>query len=1070
MTISSLWGSRTPTVSVVRLCSVVLAGVLASAEAHALTLRTITDPVGNQQEWEYEEIVGVLRLTRQTDLTDNKSLLRSYDANGNLASRTDPEGNVTTYTYNGTNQKTQQTEAAGTAEERVTTYEYLSPDLDLVTRQTMPSIYTSTPGVVKETLTTYDTNLNPTSITVNGFDVAGNPVSRTTTYTYNAVGQVLTVDGPRTDVSDITTFAYYDCTTGGECGQLQSITNAAGHTTTFDSYDVGSQLLQKTDANGVVTSTTYDLRNRVTSIVATPPTGAGTARTTTYTYDNAGNLATATLPDGRIITYTYDAAHYLREIEDNLGNKVAYEYDLKGNRVRTEVINPDDTLVRETALTYDHRDAVVSIDQSGSLTVMVNDALGNPLAEQDPNQNPASLLEYDALNQLTQYTDAAGGVGNYQYDAQGNLVQVTAPNAATTQYVYDDLGNRLLEDSPDRGATDYVYDEAANLISVTDARGVVSNYSYDALNRVTTLDLPGTEEDITYVYDTCPLGIGKLCQVTDQSGITDYEYDAFGNIASETKDYDGELYTTAYTWDAADRIIAMTYPNGRIISYQRDAIGRIMSMDSSLSTTVQQVITDRTYRADGLVTSQTHGNGLVDTRNYDQQGRLLTQTIGGHETRDYTYDANGNVTAITRPMDPLQYEFDALDRLIAEYVDYTTPSPTATNNLSRWGYDENGNRITRTKGVAAQTPPGAGDCTPGGLCFEDGQRTRNYLYQVHSNRLIQNGNKDVLMDEAGNILSDRNGKRTFTYNQSGRLKAFYKDGQLKAENTYNANNQRTRQIRHLGSGSPASRTFLYFYDLDGNLISEYRNGKPLRDYLWADGVPVQRDRVKEQNTGGIVVKNTLAITTDHLNTPRIATNETNTIVWRWDSDGFGKGGVNKDPDGDGIKRNVRLRFPGQIADVGGLFYNWNRYYDPRTGRYVTSDPIGLDGGINTYLYTANNPLRYVDLSGLFYSCAFGFGSGCDEHYFKDSLSGKGSVFSNCYVCNAKCVIRFVGGPTGETAAKKSADTIARKYAETVAFQIGKHIASRAFLTSNAVTAGQLISCVAECKRSKACCD
>ncbi len=126
-----------------------------------------------------------------------------------------------------------------------------------------------------------------------------------------------------------------------------------------------------------------------------------------------------------------------------------------------------------------------------------------------------------------------------------------------------------------------------------------------------------------------------------------------------------------------------------------------------------------------------------------------------------------------------------------------------------------------------------------------------------------------------------------------------------------------------------------------------------------------RDRVRQKKNGSVIIKNRVYLTTDHLNTPRIGTDEANVPVWRWDSDAFGKGGVDKDPDGDGIKRDVRLRFPGQIADwESGLYYNWNRYYDPGTGRYITSDPIGLWGGLNTYAYVNNNPLRWIDPEGL----------------------------------------------------------------------------------------------------------
>ncbi|WP_422491555.1 RHS repeat domain-containing protein [Endozoicomonas sp. ALE010] len=104
---------------------------------------------------------------------------------------------------------------------------------------------------------------------------------------------------------------------------------------------------------------------------------------------------------------------------------------------------------------------------------------------------------------------------------------------------------------------------------------------------------------------------------------------------------------------------------------------------------------------------------------------------------------------------------------------------------------------------------------------------------------------------------------------------------------------------------------------------------------------------------------------DHLNTPRLATDENQTIVWRWQSDAFGLGQAEEDPDEDGKPTVVNLRFPGQYFDQeNGLHYNFHRYYDPETGRYTQSDPIGLMGGMNTYSYAYENPVKFTDPLGL----------------------------------------------------------------------------------------------------------
>ena len=107
------------------------------------------------------------------------------------------------------------------------------------------------------------------------------------------------------------------------------------------------------------------------------------------------------------------------------------------------------------------------------------------------------------------------------------------------------------------------------------------------------------------------------------------------------------------------------------------------------------------------------------------------------------------------------------------------------------------------------------------------------------------------------------------------------------------------------------------------------------------------------------------VQTDHLGSPFQVRTLAGQVVWRWESEAFGKTAPNEDVDGDGNKLTLNLRFPGQYFDrESGLHYNWNRYYSPRLARYMSPDPIGLSGGINLFAYVYGNPLSYVDPFGL----------------------------------------------------------------------------------------------------------
>jgi RHS repeat-associated protein len=268
------------------------------------------------------------------------------------------------------------------------------------------------------------------------------------------------------------------------------------------------------------------------------------------------------------------------------------------------------------------------------------------------------------------------------------------------------------------------------------------------------------------------------------------------------------------------------------------------------------------------------------------------------------------------------YGYDLLDRLT---------SATGTSLSQGWTYDANGNRLTQT-GSAASTY--IVNSSSNRLSSISGALTRTYSY-----------------DNSGNMIGD--GSATFTYNDAGRMISATK---ASVTTTY-ALNALGQRVKKTTSGS--SRYFVY--DEAGHLVGEYDNsGNLIQETVWFGDTPVATLR---PNGAGV---NLFYVHTDHLNTPRrISRPSDNVVLWRWDSDPFGTTVANEDPDGDSNLFAYSLRLAGQYFDAEtGLHYNYMRDYDPAVGRYVESDPIGLDGGLNTYLYAQAQPLLHFDPYGL----------------------------------------------------------------------------------------------------------
>jgi YD repeat-containing protein len=369
---------------------------------------TVVDALGGARSYQFAIVAGARRVTSVTgakcsSCADADQKLRSYDAQGNLSSFTDWVGNLSCFAYDLTrNLEIARVEgfapgstcpsplstyvpAAGTAQRLIQAQWH--PAFKLKTGETAPLkistwVYNGQPDPTNGNTvascapsTALLPDGNPIAVLCKkveqattdatggaGFSATATGAPRVWTYTYNQWGQKLTATGPRGNLAtsdpnyavDTTTYAYYAATVAGSytMGDLSSVTDAAGHVTSFPLYDANGRVLESIDPNGTTATYTYAPRGWLLTRTVTPA-GASTSQLTQYGYDGVGQLKSVTNPDGTQVLYAYDNAHRLTAVTDSAGDSINYTLDAMGNRTTEQVKDPAGNLARQITRVYD---------------------------------------------------------------------------------------------------------------------------------------------------------------------------------------------------------------------------------------------------------------------------------------------------------------------------------------------------------------------------------------------------------------------------------------------------------------------------------------------------------------------------------------------------------------------------------------------------------------------------------------------------------------------------------------------------------------------------------------------
>ncbi len=687
---------------------------------------------------------------------------------------------------------------------------------------------------------------------------------------------------------------------------------------------------------------------------------------TTLGYDQANNLTS--IQRGRqTISKTTEGFDPLNQLT---------KLDVSGAKYTLGSKTPDNALTLPTAATY-----TSTVDDFGRTVIMQNPEKGRSTATYDLNDKLIQLK--DSLRTSTASFDALGRLVQRRHSINKDASGTTISTATVT------VTSDPKENKPKDEVFTYTY-EGARLKSISGA-SQTTTYSYTKEGQV-------AQEQVT-LQNTLQNNATTTSFAT--SFTTNHTYDTFGRL-SQTQLPEGATLSHHYSAKESSN-------PGRLerVDYQPAAqagwhgwwtqLARLAVPDYGTQALVNNIQTDSAH---GLLGYQS-SNGQTVQATFDSAGRLKSWRDGPVSTT-LGFNQNDELAALDKSVPPLAnlgyssqpafissqqtLQYNIMGQLSDVKTSQTGKNEAgnaATQALESYSYDQNGNRLQSNQ-QAGQNSYQYKPASDQLQSIQLGAAKSNYTYNSHGEPV-----------QISTAEGDKTQTRDLSYGARGELLAIADQGKPTASYQYNHALQRV-------SKTVSNQTTNYLWH-GGMIDAEIQNGQVTKRYIFINLRPVavieyENDTNSDQNShknhsasgskyAGYKPKSTAiyAIHTDHLGTPQAITDSQQAVVWRADYATFGKAtvqarvveGATKTASGGIISTanaatnaakpfEFNLRFAGQYEDVeSGYHYNWHRYYDPNTGRYLTPDPIGLAGGLNGYGYAGQDPLRSIDPYGLF---------------------------------------------------------------------------------------------------------
>ena len=732
---------------------------------------------------------------------------------------------------------------------------------------------------------------------------------------------------------------------------ITAVTDPLGRTTRY-AHDGAGNITTVVHPNGVTEHATYNafgLPDRITG-------ASGTVWLNTY--DERGNQATATDPTGAVTQYTRDTSGNITRVTDGDGGRWHLAYDAAGLALAAT-----DPAGRTTRCERDAFGRVISLTEPlGATTYQTWSAEGRPLIRTHPDGTTESWT-WDPEGNLLAHTQPGGGVTRFETTHFGLPASRTTPDGARITFTHDTEMRLVRVVNAEDRPWEYAYDAAGQLISETDFNGVTTRYGHDAAGQLTSL----TD------------GLGQVTRLTR---------DGLGNITEQRSPSDGTTpgsEATTFTYDDAGMLIRAVNRYADLI-FVRDPLGRILAESCNGAAVTS------TYDPLGRRTTRRTPAGVRSTWTWRPDG-LPESLTTADERLDFGYDPAGRETERQLAGHPLiSHSYDALGRTIAQSL---TPGRTATAQHRTYAYRADGTLTSVT------TPGGAGrrfSLDPVGRVTAvtgDGWDER-YTYDI-TGKVTHASLPDVPADDGPRPADGPRvlGAGRVRYEYDGRGRVVVRSVTRLSRKPAVWHYRWDHDDRLTRVTTPDGTRWHYLHDPLGRRIAKQRmapdgvtvteetrftwDGTHLAEQITRTAGASQAHTVTWDRDGtrpltqtertvhtdapqDVINQQFLAIVTDLVGTPTELVDPAGHITAPASTTLWGEPVTGDGPPG------TPLRFPGQYHDPEtGLHYNYFRYYDPATARYLTTDPLGLEAGPDPYTYVVN-PLHWLDYLGLL-TCA-----------------------------------------------------------------------------------------------------